>query len=274
MPEFETASHFGALNECSDLGTIVEANRICNDYGLDTISAASTIACHAEIEGLRLSPQSLLSLLEDIADRRTPQGEALGEGSYRYALLKGCAQLSMSVKGLELPAYDPRGAYGMALAYATSNRGGCHLRAYPISHEILRKPVATDRFTFEGKARIVKIAEDLNAVVDSLTACKFAFFGAGLEEFAKALTAVTGDVHDIQSLLRIGERIWNLERRVNEGNGIGKDQDDLPARFFDEPGSSSVMTRVPPIDRKAFLSARQNYYQIRGWSDCGCSGDG
>jgi len=88
----------------------------------------------------------------------------------------------MAVKGMELPAYDPRGAYGMALGYALSTRGGCHLRAYPISHEIFRKPVATDRFSFSGKARIIKIAEDLNAVVDSLIACKFTFFAAGLEE--------------------------------------------------------------------------------------------
>ena len=95
--------------------------------------------------------------------------------------------LSMSVKSLELPAYDPRGAYGMALAYVTSNRGGCHLRAYPISHEILRKPVASDRFSFSGKARMIKIAEDANAAVDSLVACKFVFFGASLEEYAELL---------------------------------------------------------------------------------------
>lgn len=265
LPEFETASHFGALNECSDLASIVEANRVCNDYGLDTISAASTIACHREIEGVRLSPADVLGLLEEMADRGTPLGDALAEGSYRYALSRGRPELSMSVKGLELPAYDPRGAYGMALAYATSNRGGCHLRAYPISHEILRKPVATDRFSFEGKARIVKIAEDLNAVVDSLTACRFVFFAAGLEEYAKALTAVTGEPHDVQSLLRTGERIWNLERRLNEANGIGKEQDDLPGRFFSEPGSSSAMISVPAIDRGAFLSARRNYYRIRGW---------
>ena len=99
----------------------------------------------------------------------------------------------MSVKSLELPAYDPRGAYGMALAYCTSNRGGCHLRAYPISHEILRKPVATDRFSFSGKARIIKIAEDTNAAVDSLVACKFSFFGATLEEYAELLSATTGE---------------------------------------------------------------------------------
>src|SRR5664279_700337 len=120
----------------------------------------------------------------------------------------------MSVKKLELPAYDPRGAYGMSLAYATSNRGGCHLRAYPVSHEILRKPVATDRFSFEGKARMIKIAEDMNAVVDSLTVCKFLFFAAGLEEYSKVLNAVTGMDHNVQSLLATGERIWNLERMI------------------------------------------------------------
>jgi aldehyde:ferredoxin oxidoreductase len=177
----------------------------------------------------------------------------------------------MSVKGLELPAYDPRGAYGMALAYATSNRGGCHLRAYPISHEILRKPVATDRFSFEGKARIIKIAEDLNAVVDSLTACKFVFFAAGLEEYAKVINAVTGAQHDVQSLLSIGERIWHLERRFNETNGFDSRSDDLPERFFTEPGSSGGHVAIRPIDREAFLKARQDYYRIRGYRSESCA---
>jgi aldehyde:ferredoxin oxidoreductase len=171
----------------------------------------------------------------------------------------------MSVKQLELPAYDPRGAYGMALAYATSNRGGCHLRAYPISHEILRKPVPTDRFSFDGKARMIKIAEDLNAVVDSMTACKFVFFAAGLEEYSRALTAVTGARHDVQSLLSAGERIWNLERAMNAANGFTPDDDDLPARFFLEAGSSSSALRIAPLDREGFLAARAKYYRIRGY---------
>ncbi len=266
IPEFETVSHFGALNGCNDLDAIIEANRICDDYGMDTISAASTIACYSEIIGRRLSPQEMLGLLLDIAERSTPLGDSLAEGSLRYAMSKGYPGLSMSVKGLELPAYDPRGAYGMALAYATSNRGGCHLRAYPISHEILRKPVATDRFSFEGKARIIKIAEDLNAVVDSLTACKFVFFAASLEEYAKAINAVTGNNHDVQSLLKIGERIWNLERHLNELNGFNKSHDDLPERFFKEEGSSTANVRIPPINREEFLKARENYYRIRGYA--------
>ncbi|MFO0753436.1 MAG: aldehyde ferredoxin oxidoreductase family protein [Thermodesulfovibrionales bacterium] len=265
IPEYETVSHFGALNNCEDMAAIIEANRVCNEYGLDTISAASTIACFSEIRGSMLSPGEMIEKLVAIGCREKGDGEALAEGSLRYATSQGAPELSMSVKGLELPAYDPRGAYGMALAYATSNRGGCHLRAYPISHEILRKPVSTDRFSFEGKARIIKIAEDLNAVIDSLTACKFVFFAASLEEYAKAVSAVTGERHDVQSLLRTGERIWNLERRLNEANGFNETHDDLPPRFFTEEGSSGAHVRIAPLDREAFLQAREKYYRIRGY---------
>lgn len=269
IPEYETVSHFGALNANSDAAMIVEMNRLCNDYGMDTITAASTIACHAEIEGRAIGPDEALALIREIGGMSTERGRMLAEGSLRYARSAGQPDASMSVKGLELPAYDPRGAYGMALAYATSNRGGCHLRAYPISHEILRKPVATDRFTFEGKARIIRIAEDMNAAIDSLTACKFVFFAASLEEYAKALSAVTGETFDTQSLLRTGERICVLERYLNSLNGFTSDDDDLPARFFSEEGSSSHALRIGPIDREAFLASRASYYRIRG-----CSADG
>jgi aldehyde:ferredoxin oxidoreductase len=265
MPEFETASHFGALNGCSDLAGIIEANRICNDYGIDTITAASTIACYSEINNKRMTPDEVIRLLLAMAEKAGETGTALSEGSYRYASSCGRPELSMTAKKLEMPAYDPRGAYGMALAYATSNRGGCHLRAYPVSHEILRKPVATDRFSFEGKARVIKIAEDLNAVVDSLAACKFLFFAAGLEEFSRALSAVTGKDYNTQSLLRTGERIWDLERLLNVMNGFDEKDDDLPGRFFEEEGSSGSSVRIPAIDRKEFLKARENYYRIRGY---------
>jgi len=269
MPEYETVSHFGALNANNDAAVIVEANRLCNEYGLDTITTAATIACFAEIEGEELNSGELLDLIREIGDLKTDRGMMLSRGSRQYALTAGKPQTSMSVKGLELPAYDPRGAYGMALAYATSNRGGCHLRAYPISHEILRKPVATDRFSFEGKARIIKIAEDMNAVIDSLTACKFVFFAASLEEYAKAVSAVTGKVHDTQSLLRTGERIYVLERYLNTLNNITSADDDLPERFFSEEGTSSAHIRVKPLSRQEFLNARSNYYKIRGYDEQG-----
>lgn len=269
MPEYETVSHFGALNTNADAAAIVEANRLCNDYGLDTITTAATISCFAEIEGRKLNPGELLELIREIGGMTTERGRMLSHGSRRYAAAAGKPEASMSVKGLELPAYDPRGAYGMALAYATSNRGGCHLRAYPISHEILRKPVATDRFSFEGKARIIKIAEDMNAVIDSLTACKFVFFAASLEEYAKAVSAVTGRAHDTQSLLRTGERIYVLERFLNSLNNIAGVDDDLPERFFSEEGTSSMNIRISPLNRNEFLTARSNYYRIRGYDERG-----
>lgn len=268
IPEYETLSHFGALNENADLGAIIEANRLSNEAGFDTITAASTIAALAEIRGERYTGQALVDKVTEIATL-TGDGPLLQLGSARLARELGRPELSMSVKSLELPAYDPRGAYGMALAYGTSTRGGCHLRAYPISHEILRKPVATDRFSFSGKARIIKIAEDLNAVIDSIGACKFAFFGASLEEYAKGLAAVTGNQADTQDLLACGALIYAMERRINSLRGFTREHDLLPERFFTEPGSPGAGIEIPPLDRRAFEATLDRYYRIRG-----CDPDG
>lgn len=269
MPEFETMSHFSALIDNTDMDLVMQANTLCNRYGMDTISAAATLACYKEISGTKDLSDRLVQLLEEIGLGSTELGRQLGKGSFHYASSHNRQTASMSVKGLELPAYDPRGAYGMSLAYALATRGGCHLRAYPVSHEILRKPVATDRFTFSGKARIIKIAEDQNAIVDSLTACKFIFLGAGLEEYAGAFSAVTGVTATAQDLLKIGERIYYHERLMNSLNGFTAKDDDLPSRFFNEAGTSGNGIEVGPLDREAFLKARSRYYKIRGLDEDG-----
>jgi len=263
LPEFESLSHFSALLENSDIRTTYNANRFCNEMGMDTISAAATIACYCEIEKQSPSASDILMFLRQ-AVQGQGDGRLLAQGSARMSRERGLPETSMTVKDQELPAYDPRGAYGMALGYVTSTRGGCHLRAYPIAHEILRKPVATDRFSFEGKARINKITEDINAVVDSLTACKFVFFAATLEEYAHVLSAVSGIKVTAQDLMRCGERIDYNERMMNAVNGFSCDHDDLPNRFFTESGSGSSTYEVPPLDRDAFLAARSSYYIIRG----------
>jgi len=262
IPEFETLSHFSALIGNTDIKTVVSANKICNETGMDTISAAATLSCFSEISGKTLTPSDIPDLLNDMAYKRN-EGEKLGKGAERYAKMTGHPESAMTVKGQELPAYDPRGAYGMALAYATSTRGGCHLRAYPVSHEILRKPVATDRFTFEGKARIIKTGEDLNAIVDSLTACKFIFFAASLEEYSKVFHAVTGINYSGQDLIKTGERIYYNERMINAANGFSAKDDDLPERFFSSSGHKGEDITIGPIDRKDFLKARANYYKAR-----------
>jgi len=268
VPEFETLSHFGALNENADLSSIIEANTICNEIGVDTITAASTIACLAEIRQQQYTAQALIDKVREISSPKG-DGELLRAGSAVLAQELGAPEKSMSVKSLEMPAYDPRGAYGMALAYCTSTRGACHLRAYPITHEILRKPVSTDRFSFSGKARIIKIAEDLNAVIDTIGACKFAFLGASLEEYAKGLSAVTGLRYDTHDLLRIGDDIYTLERHINTLRGFGRRDDCLPRRFFTEAGSHGPGIEIHPIDKQAFDEALDRYYRIRG-----CNADG
>jgi aldehyde:ferredoxin oxidoreductase len=268
LPEYETVSHFGALNGNADLAAIVKSNTLCNELGMDTISAAATLSAWGEAHGRFPDATEITSLLTDIAWRRGV-GLILSLGSRRAMAELGHPELSMSVKSLEMPAYDPRGAYGMALAYCTSNRGGCHLRAYPISHEILRKPVPTDRFSFSGKARIIKLAEDANATIDSLVACKFSFFGATLEEYAELLTATTGLEYTPQSLKEIGERIYLTERYYNCANGFNDADDMLPERFFAEGGSSGEGISIPPIDRERFAEELRKYYLIRGLTPAG-----
>jgi len=260
LPEFETLSHFSALLENTDVEVVMEANQICGTAGMDTIEAGSTLACHFEILGRPPDAKEILELLRATADGSR---QDLGQGAARLAAACGRPETAMAVKGQSLPAYDPRGAYGMALAYAVSTRGGCHLRAYPISHEILRKPVATDRFSFSGKARMVKIAEDQHAAVDSLTACKFLFFAASLEEYARALSAVTGLETSAQDLQAVGERAVKAERQMNQANGFSEKDDDLPVRFFNEAGTSGGGITVPPLNRRDFLAARETYYRIR-----------
>ncbi len=262
LPEYETVSHFGGLNGNAGLASIVKSNTLCNELGMDTISAAATLSAWGEARGRFPDGGEVQGLLSDMAFRRG-EGELLSLGSRRVAEALERPGLSMSVKGLELPAYDPRGAYGMALAYCTSSRGGCHLRAYPISHEILRKPIATDRFSFSGKARIIAIAEDTNAAVDSLVACKFSFFGATLEEYAELLAATTGIDYSPQGLKEIGRRICLTERFYNCANGFGVKDDILPERFFLESGSSGEGIEVPPLDRVRFEEELQKYYRIR-----------
>ena len=262
VPEYETLSHFGALNANSDAESIVKANLLCNNFGMDTISAASTFAAFGEARGRFFTGDEILDMLKKTAYREG-EGDEIAEGSKRLCASLGKPELSMSVKGLELPAYDPRGSYGIALAYATSTRGGCHLRAYPISQEVLRKPVAVDRFSFDGKARMIKIAEDNNAIVDSLSICAFAFLGASIEEYAQMLAAATGMPFTGQGLMKIGEEIILTERRYNKENGFTKEDDFLPERFYTEAGSSGDGINIPPIDKKRFTEEMEKYYRMR-----------
>jgi aldehyde:ferredoxin oxidoreductase len=268
MPGLEAMVHFGALLDNHDRSTVVSANRICGDTGMDATSAAVTLAAHAEITGRKLDKDGIESLLLDTAMGRG-EGRELSTGAARYCTARGRPACAMTVKKQELPAYDPRGAYGMALGYALSTRGGCHRSSYPITHEILRKPVATDRFSFDGKARIIKISEDTIAVAESLSVCPLLLCAASLEECARAYTAVTGVASSTQELLAAGQRIYYHERIMNTACGFTAADDDLPARFFEHPGTGGNAIEIPALSRDDFLAARARYYRIRGLTDNG-----
>jgi aldehyde:ferredoxin oxidoreductase len=271
-PEYETIWAFGADCGIGDLGAIVEANNACNRLGLDTISMGATIACAMELteEGLleggpRFGESGrLVELVEDTANARG-LGEELCQGSRRFAEAHGRPELSMTVKSMELPAYDPRGIKGQGLAYATSNRGGCHLRANMASPEILGVPKMIDRFATLGKAGLLINHQDLNAVLDSLVACKFASFAVNESYWARMLSAATGLEYEPQDLVRLGERIWNIERLFNMAAGFTRDDDSLPPRLTEEPvkagpSEGHVVDLQPMLDE---------YFSSRGWTSEG-----
>ena len=251
-PEYETVWAFGAHLGISDLTAITEANYACNELGLDTITMGSTIGCAMELcetgawkENLRWGDAGkLLGWVTDTAYRRGI-GAELALGSKRLAAKYGRPELAMQVKGMEIPAYDPRGAQGMALSYATSNRGGCHMRAYMIAPEILGHPVFLDRFSTAGKAEIVALFQDISALVDSAVLCRFLQFAMGISTFTEMLRVVTGLDFSDEELMKIGRRIYTLERLFNNRAGFGRGDDTLPPRFF-ERGIPDRVVAPPP----------------------------
>ena len=192
-------------------------------------------------------------------------GAELAEGSARFAARYGHPDAAMHTKGLELPAYDPRGMHGQGLAYATSNRGACHLRGNMVGPEILGIPKMIDRFATRGKSGILLNLQHLSAIFDSASVCKFAGFAFGEEVLARLLSAAMGEALAAQDLLRSGECIWNLERLWNNAAGFSRADDTLPSRILSEPH-----TEGPSAGRTVDLEPMLNeYYGARGWDAAG-----
>jgi len=194
---------------------------------------------------------------------------AIGQGSKRLCAKYGRPELSMSVKGQEFPAYDGRALQGMGLAYATSNRGACHLRGYMVSPEVLGIPVKMEPQATEGKPAMLKAFQDLTAVVDSSGLCLFTTFAWGLQDIQPQIQAACeGDWSD-DRLLLIGERIWNMEREFNLAAGITGKDDTLPPRLLNEPANSGPQKGA--VTRLDIMMPE--YYQVRGWSADGVPTD-
>jgi len=280
-PEYETIWAYGSDCGVSDLGAIIKANYWCNEMGLDTISVGATIAAamelyqkgyvkESELDGISLEFGNADGIIEwtKKIGLREGFGDKMADGSYRLAEAYGAPELSMTVKKQELPAYDPRGVQGHGLQYATSNRGGCHVRGYMISPEILGAPEKLDRFSLDGKALWTKIFQDLTALIDSAGVCLFTSFALGAEDYAELLSALTGTEYTAETVLEAGERIWNQEKLFNLKAGIEPSEDTLPKRLLE--------TEIPDGPSKGWvhkLSALlPEYYQLRGWTEEGIPG--
>lgn len=276
-PEYEAIWALGAQCGVNGLGAIVKAHNLCDELGMDPISYGNALGCAMELYergkiskermgGLELkfgNPQAVVELTWRTA-HRVGFGDDIALGAKKLAEKYGMPELAMHVKGLELPAYDPRGAQGHGLGYATSNRGGCHLRAYMIAPEVLGIPERVDRFATEGKARWVKWFQDLYAVVDSAVVCKFLTpFALMPADVAELLNAVTGWDWTPDDLMQAGERIYNLERLFINREGFGREQDTLPVRLLNEPmPEGPAKGRVVELDEML-----DEYYKLRGWVD-------
>lgn len=288
-PEYETIWANGANTMIGSLEAIIKINYLLNDLGFDTISFGNTTATLMELyekakkgELPEDKAKKLLSLLQDIepswgnADAviqliwrtayRIGIGDYAAEGAKRLAEEFGSPDSAIHIKGLELPAYDPRAINSMALSYATSNRGGCHLRAYAVSFDVLGIPKKFDPLAIDmEKVKLVKWQQDYFAVIDSLVVCKFNTFSTGPEDYVPLLQAALGwDDLTTEELLTIGERIYNVERlfAVREGYGY---KDYLPKRLLEEPlpdGPAKGKTAKEALEK--YLPY---YYELRGWEN-------
>ena len=268
--EYETVAMNGPNCGQLDIGTIAKVGRLCNDYGLDTISLGNITAFVMEC-----SQQGLLDYrldygdgegqvrLVDLIARREGIGDLLGEGVQRAARTLGLERHAVHIKGLEIPGYDVRGPVGMALAYATADRGGDHLRAWTVVAE------AGTPFTMAGKAKLTKDLQDRNSALWCLIGCdnipaNTTGDAARFTEFSiRGLNALGWDL-DAASFLETGERIYNLTRLFNLREGFSREDDALPPRF-EEPRRDTGW-RLDPSD---FARMLDEYYAMRGWDQEG-----
>jgi aldehyde:ferredoxin oxidoreductase len=272
--EYEAAWALGAANGVGDLEALQYANLICNEDGFDPITFGATVAAAMELYDLGIltkeqigldapfgSAQALVALAEMLV-----KGEGFGKdlalGSARLCAKYGKPELSMGVKKQEFPAYDSRGIQGMGLAYATSNRGACHLRGYTVASEVLGIPVKTDPLVTEGKADLVKAFQDATSVFDSAGVCVFTTFAWSLVDLQPQLDAACEGEWTMEKLALLGERVWNMERVFNNAAGFTAKDDDLPPRLKTEPAKTGpAKGLVNGIDKM-----RPEYYKARGWS--------
>jgi len=268
--EYESMWALGGNCGCSNKEAIVYMINLANDYGMDTMELGNCISVAMEAAQRGLIQQKLewgdddamINLIHKTATREGI-GDILAEGCGRAAKTFGNEGLANQVKGQSIGAYDPRGMQGMGIAYATSNRGACHLRTFAmVTSEMAGLPESVDPLGWERKGILAKNFQDLHAVSDSLDMCKFSVFSEGITEYLAQYCAMTGLQVDANEFAKIGERIYNLERYYNNLCGFAGKDDILPDRFLEEPGSGPAAGHVCELE-----NMKKEYYEARGWID-------
>ncbi|MBM3298075.1 MAG: aldehyde ferredoxin oxidoreductase, partial [Candidatus Aminicenantes bacterium] len=280
-PEYETVVMLGPDCDIYDLQAVTRANYLCNEQGLDTISFGGTMACAMELaeeglistadtEGLdlRFGKASVLEALADLTARRRGAGDRLAEGSWRLAASAGRPELSMTVKKMEIPGYDPRASFTQALGYMTSPSGACHLRGgYAVSLAFFGGAKEIPRFSLLQSPIAIRNMQNAGIVQDSLGVCRFTGFAFSMDPWARMMSGLTGLDFSTARLDEIANRVAALERLFNLGAGVSASDDLLPERFGREPITVSGRERALPLPQQERM--RADYYQARGWDDAG-----
>ena len=275
-PEYESISVAGPNAGIKDPEHIVKFNQVADDLGLDTISAGDTIIWAMEMTergihdfGIRFGEaDKMISMLEMMA-RKEGIGADLADGVKKASEKFGGTDFAMQVKGLEYPQYEPRGSWGMSIAYAVSDRGACHMRSYAPNEEVFAASIPP--YTAEGKGQMVYNLGEFNAVKFSLCICDF-WGTITYEIMAELLTIVTGREWTPEEMGEVGRRVLNIGRAFNQREGFTRKDDTMPERLAKDPLKSGPAAGQT-IPKEAFDDMLDQYYKVMGWDENGCLPD-
>ncbi len=278
-PEYETIALCGANCGVSDIDDLMRFNQGCDEWGLDTISSGSVVGLAMDMTergvadfGMRFGEGEGYLAAPELIATRNGAGAELALGARALAAKYGVPELAMEAKNLELPGYDPRGAFGMSLSYATSDRGGCHMRSYPVADEILEGTRPAD--SLEGKAeQVIKGNVDNGFIGQNFSSVKFSgiycdFWAVNPDQLCQMFKHVWKRDFSEDEIMLIGERIWNLGRLFNLREGV--EPDSLPVKLYaPEYAFQSGPSAGKAIGGQELADALQEYYRLRGWDERG-----
>ena len=272
-PEYETIAVAGPNAGITDPEHIVKFNEVCDNMGLDTISTGDTIVWAMEMTekgiydfGIRFGEAEKMIEMVELIARQEGVGADLCRGTKYCSEKYGGTDFAMQVKGLEYPQYEPRGSWGMSLAYAVSDRGACHMRAYAPNVEVFA--AAMPPYTSEGKGQMVYELGEFNAVKFSLCICDF-WGTITYEIMAEMLTMITGEEWTSEEMGEVGRRVLNIGRAFNQREGFNRADDTVPKRVVREALGGEGPAAGQKIPQEAFEDMLDQYYEVMGWNKDG-----